>query len=207
MVKLFIGLILLLLVAGGGVGLWQWGQQEQSKETAFDRLIRPIALKEGVDPLFVRALIWRESRFDPDAVGLAQERGLMQVTPIAAEDWVRATKVEGWEVDRLFDPATNIQVGTWYLARAMRRWKETDEPKVFALGEYNAGRSHALRWVDPADPASAVKFMGRIDFPTTRKYIEVITRKHEEYRIGRRTNPWEALWERGKRKLEAYLNR
>jgi soluble lytic murein transglycosylase len=189
------------VILGGAVALWQWQLFSRSAETKYDHLIQPIAAKEGVDPLLVRAVIWRESRFDPLATGAAKERGLMQVTPIAAEEWVRGDKVENFTLDQLFDPETNIRAGTWYLGRALRRWRETDQPILFALAEYNAGRSRALQWVDSSDPASSFKFVEKIDFPTTRAYLLVIQEKHEQYRLGRFSSPWELLWQRVKRRL------
>ena len=45
----------------------------------FDDLITRAARKYGVDPMLVKAVVWRESRFQAEKIGAAGERGLMQV--------------------------------------------------------------------------------------------------------------------------------
>jgi len=189
---LWIFLLLLLLAAGiGGYILYDMGMEELP-DRQYDKHIAIIARTEyPVDPLLVRAVIWRESRFDPDVVGEAKERGLMQVTPIAAQDWVENEDIKEFELDDLFEPHTNIRAGMFYLSRALENWKDRDDPIPFALAEYNAGRSRALRWVDPENPTSAEAFRARIDFPTTAKYIDVIMEKHEEYRKDTMKHRWE----------------
>lgn len=43
----------------------------------YDELIAAAARRHGVSPSLVKAVIWRESKFDPSMVGQAGERGLM----------------------------------------------------------------------------------------------------------------------------------
>ncbi len=58
----------------------------------YDRLIRSVALEHHLDPMLVKAVVWRESRFDPEKQGSHGERGLMQVTERAANEWARENK-------------------------------------------------------------------------------------------------------------------
>lgn len=58
----------------------------------YDRLIRSVALKHHLDPMLVKAVVWRESRFDPKKHGTHGERGLMQVSERAANEWAREKK-------------------------------------------------------------------------------------------------------------------
>ena len=51
----------------------------------YDKLIRAVATENHVDPMLVKAVVWRESRFNPRAHGRAGELGLMQIMPAAAE--------------------------------------------------------------------------------------------------------------------------
>jgi hypothetical protein len=48
----------------------------------------------------------------------------MQLTEGAASEWVRENRVQNFQVEELFDPKVNVQAGTWYLARAIGRWKQ-----------------------------------------------------------------------------------
>jgi soluble lytic murein transglycosylase len=182
-------LALLLIVMVGEVGYLYW-RMHQPKESPYDPIIAAVARDQGVDPFLVRALIWRESRFDPSTLGTAQEHGLMQVTPVVGEAWAKANNKPNFTPDDLFNPQVNIEVGTWYLGHALRRWDQTDEPMTFALAEYNAGRGNALKWVDPNDPYNHTAFMDRITFPSTRKYVETILAKREEYHTELAHNRW-----------------
>src|SRR5690349_1026430 len=83
----------------------------------YDSLIVRISAAHRVDPRLVKAVIWRESRFQSDMQGRNGERGLMQVSEIAAREWAAANNVPHFEPAQLLDPATNIQAGTWYLSK------------------------------------------------------------------------------------------
>jgi soluble lytic murein transglycosylase len=102
----------------------------------------------------------------------------------AAQDWARVQKIETFVPTDLFDAKTNLEVGTWYLRRALERWKGKANPVPFALAEYNAGRGRVDRWIGATDQGSAATaehLMETIDFPTTKKYIEDITARQRFY--------------------------
>jgi soluble lytic murein transglycosylase len=179
----------LILALIGELAFLYW-REHQPRESPYDPVIVAVARESGVDPFLIRALIWRESHFDALTYGTAQEHGLMQVTPAVGAEWAKANQVSDFKPDDLFDPVINIRVGTWYLEHAIRHWSQTDDPVTFALAEYNAGRSNALKWVDPQNPQDHLAFLDRITFPTTRRYVEVILEKREQYRIALARNRW-----------------
>jgi soluble lytic murein transglycosylase len=150
----------------------------------YDKLIRSVATEHQLDPMFVKALVWRESRFDPRKYGSAGERGLMQVSEKAANEWARENKIENFQVDGLFDPKTNLEAGCWYLRRAVEHWETQPDPLPFALAEYNAGASRAQRWAGGSEntPIPKTDFLRNIDFPATRKYVESIIGRYEFYK-------------------------
>ena len=188
MLRFFLLLVLLAVLAGEAAFLY-W-REHQPRENPFDPLIVSVARESGADPFLIRALISRESKFDPATHGSADERGLMQVTPLVGQMWAKANKIATFQPDDLYNPETNIRVGTWYLNRSLRLWNQTADPVPFALAEYNAGRSNALKWVDPAAPTDPNAFLQRISYPTTRKYVEVILEKRELYRKYLSHNRW-----------------
>src|SRR3954447_14369701 len=100
-----------------------------------DALIRAAAAQHHLDPMLVKAVVWRESRFDAQKYGTAGERGLMQVTEKAAGEWAREKKAENFRAEELFDPKTNVEAGTWYLRRAIEHWQNQPNPIPFALAE------------------------------------------------------------------------
>jgi len=149
----------------------------------YDRLIRSVAIEHHLDPMLVKAVVWRESRFDPKKHGGAGERGLMQVSEKAANEWPRENKIADFRVEQLFDPKTNLEAGAWYLRRAFEHWETQSDPMAFALAEYNAGASRAQRWSGGNGVADIpIKtFLQNIDFPGTRKYIDSIIERYKFY--------------------------
>jgi|SRR5215472_5166490 len=149
----------------------------------YDQLIRSVAVQHRLDPMLVKAVVWRESRFDAKKHGTAGERGLMQVSEKAAREWARENKIDNFRADQLFDPKTNLEAGAWYLRRAFQHWEHQTDPLPFALAEYNAGASRAQRWSGGNNVADIPvrKFLQNIDFPGTRKYIDSIIERYEFY--------------------------
>ena len=184
--------VLLALAAGFGYlamrsgdpiyTFYEWMSPARFKQ--YDDLVRSVAMEHHLDPMLVKAVVWRESRFDPKKHGAAGERGLMQVSEKAANEWARENKIDNFRVEKLFDPKTNLEAGTWYLRRAFERWETQSDPIPFALAEYNAGASRAQRWSggNGADAMSAQTFLKKIDFPGTRKYVDSIIARYEFYK-------------------------
>ena len=71
----------------------------------------------GIDPLLIIAVMAVESRFNPIAESMAGAKGLMQVIPKYHIDKLKGYGGE----DSVFDPQTNILVGTQILKDYIRR--------------------------------------------------------------------------------------
>jgi soluble lytic murein transglycosylase len=192
MVRFFLKLILCGLIAlAAGFGylalrsgdavysLHEWVSPARFQQ--YDSIIASVAAEHRLDPMLVKAVVWRESRFDRDKYGSAGERGLMQVSGKAANEWARENRVENFRPDDLFDAKTNLEAGTWYLRRALDHWQTESDPLPFALAEYNAGASRAQRWVG-AGGISASEFLAQVDFPATRKYVQSILDRYAFYK-------------------------
>ncbi|HST30119.1 MAG TPA: lytic transglycosylase domain-containing protein [Chthoniobacterales bacterium] len=147
----------------------------------YDPTITSVAAEHRLDPMLVKAVIWRESRFDRKKYGTAGERGLMQVSAKAANEWARENKIDNFKLDDLFDAKTNLEAGSWYLRRALDHWQAQSEPLPFALAEYNAGASRAQRWVGTND-ITTNQFLDNIDFPATRSYVQSILKRYDFYK-------------------------
>jgi soluble lytic murein transglycosylase len=173
----------LVLAAAGSAALvyWRW----QYREQRFNNLIEQIAAQNGVDAFLVKAVIRRESKFNPYAYGSHGEIGLMQVTEAAGWDWARAMRRVDFGRDALWNPRVNIEAGSWYLARALSRWseKEPEERLPFALAEYNAGYGNVLRWLPRGRETTAAEFMEAISYPTVRGYVSEVLEDYEIYKV------------------------
>ena len=90
-------------------------------EHSQDKVILAAATRYGVDPALVKAVVWRESWFNPNASGTSGEAGLMQIMKSTAEDWAKAERVSLFTRFQLYDPARNTECGAWYLRRLLQR--------------------------------------------------------------------------------------
>jgi len=153
---------------------------------SYDELIHATATRYALEPELVKAVVWQESRFREDSIGNAGERGLMQVMEPAAGEWASSEKIETFRPTDLLDPKVNLEAGSWYLARALRRHAARPDPLPFALADYNAGASRTDRWIEAAggDPTSE-EFLAAIDFPMTLNYIENIIARRKFYILRR----------------------
>lgn len=151
------------------------------RENRFDKFIVPAAQKYGTSPALVKAIIWQESRFNPNARGGAGEIGLMQIRSAAAHEWAAAEKISSFAHQQIFDPAQNIAAGTWYIAKLSRRYPHTDNPLVYALADYNAGRGNVLRWNKGVAETNSAVFLEQMTYPGTRKYIENVLQRMKRY--------------------------
>jgi len=154
----------------------------------YDTLIIKVAGEYDLDPRLIKALVWRESRFQADMIGRNGERGLMQVSEIAARDWAAAKGVKDLRPDQILIPEMNLEIGTWYLKKAVQRWNYQDNAVPFALAEYNAGKSRVDRWIRTAlrkkngQPVTAETFQDSIDFPSTARYVKAILGRYDFYK-------------------------
>ena len=130
------------------------GDIPTSGSESIDRLIFDAGAREGVDPRFIHAVIWQESKYKVDAESHAGAVGLMQLMPAAAERF-------GCE-DRN-DPAANIAAGTKYLRWLIKRFDGNVE---LALAGYNAGEG------------SVDKYDGIPPYKETEKYVKIISQRY-----------------------------
>jgi soluble lytic murein transglycosylase len=164
------------------LGVLAWKGWRYWREHRFDSIIAQAAKRYGMDPALIRAVVWRESDFDPDARGRAGELGLMQIRHAAAMEWAAAEHVAGFKGDDCLDPLTNVLAGTWYLRRMVRHYGQADNPLPFGLAEYNAGRRNVLKWLTGGDPTNSAVFMDQIGFPGTRAYVRAILERYDQSR-------------------------
>lgn len=147
-------------------------------DTRYSAEISAAAKRHGISELLIRELIRKESRFDAGAVGASGEIGLMQLLPSgAAAEWARVNQQPPPQPRELFSVELNLDIGCWYLARALKRWAKYRCSVELALAEYNAGAKNASRWA-PASVEEA-DVVSRIDFPVTRDYVQGIMRRYQ----------------------------
>lgn len=172
---------LILVLGGGAAAYWWWWSAwlERSQDVP----IRLAARRYEVEPALVKAVVWRETNFNPSARGRAGELGLMQLQEITAQEWADAEHIAGFEQDQCLDPGTNTMAGTFYLKKLLRRYARTDDPMPYALADYNAGRSNVLKWLGGAASTNSAAFIEQIGFPATREYVKSVMKRYRRYRL------------------------
>ena len=146
---------------------------------AFPAQVARAADRTGLDPYLVLAVMRRESLFKPDIRSAAGAVGLLQLLPATAR---RAASVLGRPAPRdeqLVDPATAIDLGTWYLSEVVGRF---GDPAV-ALAAYNAGPRVATPWAVHGAGKPLDEWVEDIPYRETRRYVKVVVGAWSAYRI------------------------
>jgi len=153
-------------------GVFDHALKELTLPLRHEDVIRQQADEKGVDAALIAAVIYSESKFS-DQTSSAGARGLMQITPEAAEFIEKQSGGTTFELSDLSDPELNIRYGTFLLRELLDRY-EGDE--AAALAAYNAGPGNADKW------GGSKLTVESIPFPETRAYVEEVLEKRQEYR-------------------------
>jgi soluble lytic murein transglycosylase len=154
----------------------------------FWRLAFPLPYQEEVekyarahdlDPYMVAGLIRQESEFNPKVVSHANAYGLTQIVPSTGRELSRRAGLPRFHVSMLFDPAVNLQLGTYYLKILLKsfngRWEDV-------LAAYNGGGSRVTKWRQFGTFGEPAEFIETIPFDETRDYVQSVLRNANVYR-------------------------
>ena len=130
------------------------GDIPTSGDEQLDRIIFRVGKQEGVDPRFLHAVIWQESKYDQKARSHAGAQGLMQLMPATAKRF---------GCNNADDPESNILAGTKYLSWLLKRF---DGNVALTLAGYNAGEG------------AVDKYNGVPPFDETQNYVRIITDRY-----------------------------
>ena len=141
--------------------------------------LEKFARHNGMDPFLVAALIRQESEFNPKAVSSQNARGLTQILPSTGRELSRRLKLRPYTTARLFQPAVNLELGTFYLKTMADTLGGHYEA---ALAAYNAGLSRAHSWLSWGEFREPAEFIETVPFSETRNYIQTVLRNADVYR-------------------------
>ena len=125
-----------------------------SGDKDLDRIIFEVSENQGVDPRFIHAVIWQESKYETHARSHAGAQGLMQLMPATAKRF---------GCEHPDDPEENITAGTKYMKWLLKRFSGNVE---LALAGYNAGEG------------SVDKYDGIPPYSETQNYVKIITGRY-----------------------------
>ncbi len=124
--------------------------------------------RNGIDPLFLAAVIRVESAFSPDAISNKGARGLMQVMPATGAEMAQQLGIEWSGPDGLHDPQYNLRIGAHYLRKLLDRYQGSYRR---ALTAYNRGPRN-VRYIESRH--------GRLQYRFT-EYFRKIQELYEQY--------------------------
>jgi soluble lytic murein transglycosylase len=136
---------------------------------AYDSIVRGHAANYDLDPALVAAVIYQESKFEPEARSDAGAVGLMQLRPDTARGIALRTGGSKFRVDDLTNPEINVRYGSWYLRHLLDKY---DEERL-ALAAFNAGQGNVDRWREERKG---------IAFAETRHYVDRVEELKRIYR-------------------------
>lgn len=154
----------------------------------FQSLIAEQSEARKVDPRLVMSLIRQESSFNVYAVSSSNAYGLMQMIGPTAKEVATALKIKNLEIPQsLFEPATNIRMGTYYLTKMI---SDFNNNVPFALAAYNAGPTRLKRWMSSAQVSPQVSsnpeyeiWIDLLPWNETRFYVKAILRNYLIYQL------------------------
>jgi soluble lytic murein transglycosylase len=147
----------------------------------FGRWVRARAPENGLAPGRLWAVMTVESAWCPRVVSSAGAVGLLQLMPITARRVARARGLRGFHLARLFEPATSIGFGAWYLGQLLRRF---DGQYPLAVAAYNGGPHNVAAWVRrKAHRCALDELVEEIPFRETRLYVKKVTALAARYAI------------------------
>jgi hypothetical protein len=118
-----------------------FSESERERILAVQSIVAQAATEHGLDADLINAVIWVESRFDPEAKSPAGARGLMQLMPATA---AYLAKQMGEHSPRAYDPEFNIRAGALYLAEMIEKFGD----ERYAVAAYHAGPGNVKKWLD-----------------------------------------------------------
>ena len=138
---------------------WRESPAHQRSRERLEPIIGAAATRYSLDPALLRAVLYVESRFNPQAVSAAGATGVMQLMPLTARRY--------GVTDRT-DPKQSVDAGARYLRDLLARFGGN---VALALSAYNAGEGAVERHARRVPP-----------YRETMTYVPEVLARAEGYR-------------------------
>lgn len=133
-----------------------------------ERHLREQAKINSLDPSWVAGQTRAESIFMPHARSAADARGMMQILPGTGAQVSARLGIPWRGGESLYEPETNITLGTAYLRQMLDRY---DGFPYLAIAAYNAGPAPISRWKDARPNLETDFWIETIPYKETRDYV------------------------------------
>jgi len=132
------------------------------------RTVQEQARVNAIDAAWIAAEIRAETGWMPNARSAADARGLMQLLPSTGARLARALGIAWGGAETLYEPLTNIALGSAYLRQMLDRFNGRT---YLAIGAYNAGSAPVDRWLAQRPQLDPDFWIETVSYKETREYI------------------------------------
>lgn len=159
-----------------------WDQLEERFPLAYQDLYARYTRGKEITQSYAMAISRQESAWNPTARSPVGASGLMQLMPATAAHTVKMFNIPGYSSSsQLFDPETNITIGTSYLQYVYQQFGNN---RIFSSAAYNAGPGRVRTWLNNSGgKLDAVAFIESIPFSETRSYVKNVLAYDAYYRF------------------------
>lgn len=146
--------------------------------TKYSEYVEKYSKENNLDKYMIYAIIKAESNFNPNVKSQSNAIGLMQLLETTANE--RAKTIETQEINAadLYDPETNIKLGTSYYAYLLNYYKGNS---VLAITAYNAGIGNVNDWIKYSVIQEDGSDIENIPYKETNNYVRKILRDYQMY--------------------------
>ena len=203
--KLIIFLVILIVILAATLILFKIVRIQdvvlrQIYPLQYETYVEKYSEKNNLDKYLVYAVIKVESNFKPEATSSAGAIGLMQLMEETAVERLNVIsssenssnennllnaasineETDSSEPDNndLYDPETNIKIGTSYLAYLIELY---DGNIVLALTAYNAGLGNVEKWIKDGIIKANGSDIENIPYKETENYVRKILSSYQMY--------------------------
>lgn len=157
-----------------------WNHLKERFPMAWATEFKSATSGKDIQPSYAMAIARQESAFNPQARSPVGASGLMQLMPATASETAQRSGIRYGGSSQLFDPRTNIQLGSSYLEHVYQRFSEN---RILASAAYNAGPGRVNTWLrDSSGRVDPVAFIESIPFSETRAYVKNVLTYDVYYR-------------------------
>lgn len=144
----------------------------------YQEYVEKYAKQNEVDKYMIYAIIKAESNFKPEVKSQSEAIGLMQLLEETAVEMSNSIENQTVTKEELYDPETNIKLGTTYYSYLLKHYKGNN---ILALTAYNAGMGNVDTWIKTGVIQADGSDIENIPYKETNNYVRKILRDYQMY--------------------------
>lgn len=176
---IIVGVILFLIVLIFAIFKPQNWILKKLYKLDYSEYVYKYAEENNVDPYLIFAIIKAESNFSRNIESSSGAIGLMQLMESTAVEMANEIGEEVVVKEALFNPKTNIKIGTSYYAYLIKHYNGNEH---LALAAYNAGMGNVDRWIEEGTIKEDGSDLENIPYKETNNYVRKILRNYKIYK-------------------------